>query len=123
MPAVAGSSYVKSALLLSLLRRCLLRRGFLCLGMCDVLCRRLPWPRRAFHVCATLMFAALVRLLHLLFFLHQLGRLERLPIKSNLSNTDRGIILSVSTQLLVLLLAFVVEDQDLLAASLLYHLA
>src|SRR6266849_1448589 len=54
MPAVAGSSYDKSALLLFLLRRCLLRRGFLCLRMCDVLCRRLPWPRRAFHVCAAL---------------------------------------------------------------------
>jgi hypothetical protein len=53
------------------------------------------------------------RLLHLLLFLRKLGRLERLPIKSNLRDADRRIVLPVSAQLLVLLLALVVEDQDL----------
>src|SRR5216683_5973745 len=85
--------------------------------MGHVLLSGLPRTRRAFH-----FGAALVRLLHLLFF-HQLRRFERLPIKCNLGDADCSIVLPVSTELLVLLLALVVEDQYLLAASLLDDLA
>src|ERR1700687_3174823 len=88
-----------------------------------VLLRTLSRPFRRLHFCAALVFAALVRRLHLLLFFHQLRRLERLPIKSNLGDADRRIILPVTTQLLVLLLALVVENQNLLAASLLDDLA
>src|SRR6202158_5641117 len=101
-------------LLLLRLRRCFLRRRLLR----DRFLRSFPRPRRSLH-----LFAALVRLLHLLLFFRKLGRFKRLPIKSDLGDADRGIVLPVSAQLLVLLLAFVVEDQDLLAASLLYNLA
>src|SRR5450755_804897 len=66
---------------------------------------------------------ALSRRLHFLFFFNKFRGLERLPIESNLGNADGGEILPVSTQLLVLLLFLVVEDQDFLAASLFNHLA
>src|SRR5580693_7597839 len=61
-------------------------------------------------------------LLHLGFFLRQLGSLEALPVKSNLGDAHRGIGLPVSTQLLVLLLALVMEDQNLGAATFLDQL-
>src|SRR6266478_1129337 len=120
LPVAAGSSHDESALLLLLFRRSLLSRRFLVRHM---LLRGLPRPRRAFHLVAALVFAALVRLFHLLLFFHQRRRLERLPIKRNLCNPDRRIVLPESAQLLVLLLALVMEDQDLLTASLLDHLA
>src|SRR6267143_3564709 len=124
MPAAAGSSQDESAILfLFFLRRCLFRRRFLRVRMGNVLLSRLPRPRRAFHFVAALVLAALVRLLHLLLFFHQLRRFERLPIKCNLGDADCSIVLPVSTELLVLLLALVVEDQYLLAASLLDDLA
>src|ERR1700681_4208836 len=94
MPAAAGSSLDESGLLpLFFLRRCLLRCRFLRVRMGHVLLSRLPRPSRAFHFMPALVFAALVRLLHLLLFFHQLGGLERLSVKSNLGDADRGVIL------------------------------
>src|ERR1700688_2070878 len=123
MLAAAGSSHDESAVLLLFLLRCLFRRRFLRMRMGHVLLSCLPRPRRAVHFVAALVFASLVRLLLLLLFFHQFRRLERLSIKSNLGDADRGVILPVSTQLLVLLFALVVEDQNFLAASLLDDLA
>src|ERR1035437_3335300 len=108
------SSKGKDLLPLLLLRRCLLRRRFLPVRVGYVLRRLFPRPLRSHH-----FFAGIVRRLHLLLFLRKLGRFVRLPIKGNLGDADRGIVLPVSPQLFVLLLALVVEDQDLVAASLL----
>src|SRR5258708_13570562 len=119
MPAAAGISHDESAVLLLLFfRRCLFRCRFLRMRVRRGLLRSFPRPFRRFH-----FFAALARHLHLLLFLHKFRRLERLAIKSNLGDADRGIVLPMSTQLLVLLLALVMEDQDLLTASLLDDLA
>src|SRR5437660_2521415 len=124
MPAAAGISHSESAVLLLLfLRRCLFRCRFLRMRVRHMLLRSFPRPFRRFHFCAAFVFATLVRLLHLYLFLWKFRRLERLSIKSNLGDADRGVVLPVSAQLLILLLALVVEDQDLLAASLLDDLA
>src|SRR5580658_4771537 len=105
--------------LLLFLLSCLLRRRFLSVRMRRRRGRLFPRPLRTLHFGVSCGFAALVRRLHLLLFLGKLRRLKRLPVKSNLGDADRGIVLPVSTQLLVLLLALVVEDQNLVAASLL----
>src|SRR5580704_6326560 len=60
------------------------------------------------------------RLLHLRRPFLQLGCLELLPIKSDLDNPHRGKVLPMPAQLLILLLAFVMEDQDLFLAALLH---
>src|SRR5271169_2591224 len=56
-------------------------------------------------------------LLHLGLLFGQLGSLEALPIKRNLSDAYGGEGLPVSAQFLVLLLAFVMENQNFRAAS------
>src|SRR5260370_21423491 len=122
-PLLAAAGCSHGILLFSLFLRCLFRRRFLRVRMGHVLLSGLPRSRRAVHFVAALVFAALVRLSHLLLFFHQLGRFERLPVKSNLGDADRGVILPVSTQLLVLLLTFVMKDQNFLAPSLLDNLA
>src|SRR5215469_4997604 len=70
-----------------LLRRCLLGRLIL-RGLC-----------RRFHFRA---FGS--RLLFFLLFLRKLGRLERLPVEGNLGDAHRGEVLTMSAQLLILLL-------------------
>src|SRR5580704_779058 len=62
-------------------------------------------------------------LLHLGFLFRKLRRLETLPIECNLGDAHRGERLSMSTQLLVLFLALVMEDENFLGASLLDDLA
>ena len=57
------------------------------------------------------------------FFLGQLGRRELLPVKRDLGDAHGGESLPMSAQLLVLLLALVVEDQNLRAATLLHDFA
>src|SRR5208282_5377188 len=80
--------------------------------------RFFPRPLRSLY-----FFAALVCRLHFLFFFRKLWGFERLPVKSDLGDADRGIVLPVSTQLLVLLFTLVVEDEDFVAASVLDDLA
>src|ERR1700722_16983108 len=60
-------------------------------------------------------------LLRLGNFFGQFGGGELLPVKCDFCNPHRRIALTMSPQLLVLLLAFVVEDQDLFLAALLDH--
>src|SRR5271155_1081793 len=62
-------------------------------------------------------------LLYLGLLLRQLGSLEALPVKGDLGNAHCGVRLPVSAQLFVLLLAFVVENQNLRAASLFHEFA
>src|SRR4029077_3284440 len=57
------------------------------------------------------------------FFLFQLGSLEALAIECNFGNAYGGKCLAMSTQLFVLLLAFVVEDQNLRAPAFFDHVA
>src|SRR5580693_5114455 len=107
-PAVARESFPRKLFLLW--------RGLLLRVSLDRLCPSLSF----------VFFLVLVRgrsLLYLRLLLRQLGSFEALPIKSNLSNTHRGVGLPVSAQLLVLLLALVVENQNLRAASLFHQLA
>src|SRR5579864_5576677 len=57
---------------------------------------------------------------------HLLGKIrsrELLTVKRNFCNPHRRIALTMSAQLLVLLLAFVMEDEDFLLAALLDHVA
>jgi len=63
------------------------------------------------------------RLLYLCFFLWQIRRSELLSVERDLCNAHRGEGLSVAAQLLVLLFALVVEDQDFFGASLAHNLA
>ena len=58
-------------------------------------------------------------LLHLRLLLRKLGRLELLPVESDLGDADGGVVLAMSAQLLVLLLALVMENEDFRAAALL----
>src|SRR5580658_1915295 len=62
-------------------------------------------------------------LLHLGLLLHQLRSLEALPVKSNLSDAHGSVGLPMSAQLLVLLLALVVENQNLRATAFFHQLA
>src|SRR5580698_2013058 len=62
-------------------------------------------------------------LLHLRRLLLQLGSLELLPIECDLDDPHCSVVLPVSAQLLVLFLALVMEDQDLLFAALLHDFA
>jgi hypothetical protein len=62
-------------------------------------------------------------LLRLCFFLGKVGGLEALPAKSDFGDADGSEVLTMSTKLLVLLFALVMEDQDLGAASLFDDLA
>src|ERR1700730_11215410 len=62
-------------------------------------------------------FFGWVYLLDLRFFLGQFGSLEALSAESDFRDADRGVRLPMSSQLLVLLLAFVVEHEDLCAAA------
>src|SRR5579864_4096551 len=68
--------------------------------------------RRVF-VCS--LFGGLVRfhLLRLRFLLGQLGSLEALAVKSDLRDANRRICLAMAAEFLVLLLALVVEYEDL----------
>src|SRR5580700_7408856 len=101
-------------LLRSRLLRCLFRRSLL-LG-------RALMRRRFCRWCFGLSLSRF-HLLRLRFLLGQFRSLEALPAKSDLSNAHRGVRLTVSAQLLVLLLALVVEHQDLRAAALFDNLA
>src|SRR5690242_11127161 len=58
-----------------------------------------------------------LHLLRLRFFLGKIGSLETLSAKSNFRDAHRGKVLPVAAQLLVLLLALVMKNQDLLAAA------
>src|SRR6202030_3545043 len=62
--------YSRAILLFFVSLRCLFRRRFLRVRMGDVLLSGLPRSRRAVHFVAALVFAALVRLPHLLLFFH-----------------------------------------------------
>src|ERR1700722_12383056 len=59
------------------------------------------------------------RLLHLWRLLLQFRSLELLAVECDLDNPHRGKVLPMPAQLLILLLALVMEDQDLLLAALL----
>src|SRR5947207_3123408 len=61
--------------------------------------------------------------LRLLYRGLQFGSGELLPVESDLGDAHLGKGLAVSLKLLVLLLALVVEDQDLVVAALFEHLA
>src|SRR6516225_6313235 len=50
-------------------------------------------------------------------------RLQRLSVHADAGDLHRGVVLAMSLQFLVLLLALVVEHQHLVAAPLLHHLA
>src|ERR1700680_1866078 len=62
-------------------------------------------------------------LLNLRFLLGKLRCFKCLPIKTNLSNPNRGIALAMSAKLLVLFFALVVKDQNFLCPALLYNFA
>src|SRR5580700_4383756 len=64
-----------------------------------------------------------LHLLWLRFFLGQFRSLKALPAKSDFRDAHRCVRLPVPAQLLVLLLALVVEHEDLRAAALFNHLA
>ena len=57
------------------------------------------------------------------FFLREVGGGEFLAVVGDLGDADRGVSLAMSAQLLVLLLALVVEDQNFCAAALLHDFA
>src|SRR4051812_7435915 len=111
-PASHRLSRGQVALAISLFLLCsflgsLLRSGFL-------LCLRL----RVVLLCRSFCY-----LLRLRFFLRQVRSLEALSAESDLRNADGRKCLPVSAKLLVLLFAFVVENQDFCAAAFSYHLA
>ena len=101
-----GSAVGLDALLLLFRRSFLWRRLF---GCSLFLGWRLVSLRLGFNLCRLHRF----HLLRLGDFLGKLGSGELLPIKGNFSNPNRGISLTMSAQLLVLLLAFVMEDKNL----------
>src|ERR1700690_3900589 len=70
-----------------------------------------------------LFFVRRRSLLHLGLLLRQLRSLEALPVKRNLSNSHRSVRLPVPAQLLILLLALVVKNQNLRAAAFFHQLA
>src|ERR1700723_1831347 len=113
-PAVAGASCPRSLFLLrrSLFSCALLRRSLL-LGV----------SLSGFHFSFVLVLVRRHSLLQLGLLLRQLRSLKALPVKSNLGDADGSVGLPVSAQLLVLLLTFVVENQNLRAASFFYELA
>src|ERR1700757_4679548 len=99
-------------LLLGNFFRSLLRRGFLLRRRLLRLWLRLVRFRSGhFH------------LLRLGFLLRQFGSFEALSVESDLRNPHRGKRLPMPTQLLVLLLAFVMEDEDLRGAAFSDHFA
>src|SRR5579872_2520825 len=112
-PAVAEASRPRPCQLFLL-------RSFLSgLLRCSLLFRR-----RLLGLCCRLVFFG--RCLHLLrlgFFLRQIGSFEALSAKGDLGNAHGREVLPVPAQLLVLLLALVMEDQDLRAAAFFNDLA
>src|SRR5215471_8658902 len=76
-----------------------------------------------FSGCRFHFFVRFRSLLYLFFFLGKLGGLEGLAVEGDLGDADGAEVLAVSAELLVLLFAFVMEDEDLGAASLLDDLA
>src|SRR5579863_9765864 len=94
-----------------------LRRSFLgCVARCRAFSSRLQ-PRTCF------CFRFRLSLLGLHSLLRQFRRAELLPIERNLGDPYRREILPVSTELLVLLLALVMENQNLCAPALFDNLA
>src|SRR5437868_476788 len=80
--------------------------------------------RSRFLLCRCLLGLRLVlfcsfgfHLLRLRFFLWKIRSLEALPAKGNLRDAHGGKVLPMPAQFLVLLLALVMENQDLLAAA------
>src|SRR5208283_5492201 len=98
------------------------RRSFLwrrLLGCSLLLCRSLVSLRFGFDFFRLHRF----HLLRLGYLFGKLGRGELLPIKRNFGNPNRGISLTMAAQLLILLLAFVMEDENLFLAALLDQFA
>src|SRR5208337_2474438 len=110
-PAVARTSCPRSLFLLrcSLLRCALLRSSLLLSGL-----------RSRFSF---VLFLVRCSLFHLGLLFRQLRSFEALPVKSDLGDAHRGIGLPVSAQFLVLLLALVMENQNLRAAAFFHQFA
>src|SRR5438067_5254591 len=104
IPSDVGSGQ-QLLLLLGLLGRRLFRCLLLCRGLCCTFSR--------------LGFSCLLRLC---FFFRQLGSAEGLPVVSNFRYAHGRKRLAVSAQLLVLLLALVVEHQNFIGTALLKDL-
>src|SRR5258705_6502006 len=107
----AGQLAISPALLF-LFRRRLLGRCFL---SCCFLCR--TFGRLGLRFGCVFYFDRL-GLLWFRFFFREVGSGEFLPAVGDLGNADRRISLAMSAQLLVLLFAFVMEDQNLRGAAL-----
>src|SRR5580765_1579769 len=71
-----------------------------------------------FRLCLVLFSRSFGDLLRLGFLLRKIRSLETLSAECDLSDADRRKRLPVSAKFLVLLLAFVMEDQDFCAAAL-----
>src|SRR5215471_10069177 len=101
LPVLGANPYQTLLLLRRFLCSLLLRGGFL-------VCLRL---------CLGLLFGGRLHLFRLRFLLRKIGSLKTLPAERDLGDTDRSKRLPMSPKLLVLLLPFVVEDDDLRAAA------
>ena len=63
------------------------------------------------------LFRSSLHLFRLGFFLGKIGSLETLPVECDLGDTHGGESLPVAAQLFILLLAFVVEDENFRTAA------
>src|ERR1700694_142399 len=70
-----------------------------------------------------MLFSDRGRLLGLHFFLWQIRGSKLLSVEGNFSDAHGGETLPMTAQLLILLFAFVVEDQDFFGASLAHNFA
>src|ERR1700756_4916305 len=112
-----------SVQVLFLLRMRLLRSLFWCSLFLRVLLGLRMRCRRGMLVRLVLFRFLRPHLLRLRFLFGPCGSLETLPVKGDLRDAHRGIGLPVSPEFLVLLFAFVVEDQNLRAAAFFHDLA
>ena len=85
---------------------------------CRFLCRTFRRLRLDF---GCVFYLDRLDLLWFCFFLREVGSGEFLAAVGDLGDADRGISLAMSAQFLVLLFAFVMEDQNFCASSLLHH--
>src|SRR5271157_6626563 len=87
---------------------------------CFLWSRRLMLGRglRGFRFGCRCLFLALFHLLRLRFLLRQFGSLEALAARGDLGDPHRRVSLPVAAQLLILLLALVMEDEQLRPATL-----
>src|ERR1700733_277611 len=112
-PAVARGFCPRSLSLLRCLLSCTLLRRSLLFGV----------SLDGFHFSFVLFLVCRRSLLRLRLLFLERGSLEALPVKCNLSNAHGSVGLPVSAQLLILLLALVMENQNLRSASFFHQLA